>query len=174
MAATKREKIKLMIVIGLSVVLVIIAYFRFMPPQESSAVAAPTASVSHPQIAAIPKVEIKNRPIDPEPTSSDFIMPQFVKRDIFTPIHIPLPEKVEKKQAEQKPSRKPPPEPTSRPDFKLGGTIVGGDKPIAIINNQFVHAGDSISGFKVVRIGKFGVQLASKNTTIRLEMIENE
>jgi len=173
MAAEKREKIKLMIIIGLSVVFVAIAYFRFMPRKGSSAVAAPTASGSDPQVA-IPRVEIKNRQIDPAPTSSDVTMQQFVKRDIFTPIHIPLPEKVKKKRVKQQPSRKPPPEPTSRPAFKLGGTIVGGDNPIAIINNRFVRAGDSISGFKVVRIGKFGVQLASKNRTIRLEIIENE
>ena len=144
-----------------------------MPPKESSAVAAPTASVSHPQVA-IPRIEIKHRQIDPAPTTSDLTMQQFVKRDIFTPIHIPLPKKVEKKRVKQKPSRKPPAEPTSRPAFKLGGTIVGGDNPIAIINNHFVHTGDSISGFKVVRIDKFGVQLASKNRNIRLEMIENE
>jgi hypothetical protein len=172
-AAEKREKIKLMIVIGLSVVFAAIAYFRFRPPKASSAVAAPTASVSDSQVA-IPRVEIKHHQIDPAPTTSDLTMQQFVKRDIFTPIHIPLPEKVKKKRVKQQPSRKPPPEPTSRPSFKLGGTIVGGDNPIAIINNRFVRAGDSISGFKVIRIGKFGVQLASKNKSIRLEMIENE
>lgn len=173
MAAEKREKIKLMIIIGLSVVFVAIAYFRFMPRKGSSAVAAPAALVADPQVA-IPRVEIKNRPIDPGPRSSDVVMRRFVKRDIFAPLNIPLPEKVEKNPSEQKPAKKPPPEPTSRPSFILGGTIVGGDKPIAIINNHFVHTGDSISGFKVVRIGKFEVQLASKNKTIRLEMIENE
>lgn len=173
MAAEKREKIKLMIIIGLSVVFVATAYFRFMPRKGSSAVAAPAALVADPQVA-IPRVEIKNRPIDPGPRSSDVVMRRFVKRDIFAPLNIPLPEKVEKNPSEQKPAKKPPPEPTSRPSFILGGTIVGGDKPIAIINNHFVHTGDSISGFKVVRIGKFEVQLASKNKTIRLEMIENE
>jgi hypothetical protein len=173
MAAEKREKIKLMLVIGLSVVFVAIAYFRFMPRKGSSAVAAPAAFVADPQVA-MPRVEIKNRQIDPAPTSSDAVMRRFVKRDIFAPLNIPLPEKVEKNPSGQKPAMKPPPEPASRPAFIFGGTIVGGDKPIAIINNHFVHTGDSISGFKVVRIGKFEVQLASKNKTIRLEMIENE
>jgi hypothetical protein len=173
MAAGKREKIKLMIVIGLAVVFLIMAYFRFRPSKASSALAAPTASISNAQLS-IPEVEIKTRQIDPAPTSSGTTMPQFIKRDIFAPIHIPLSAKVEKKPVKQKPSSKPPPEPTSRPAFQLGGTIVGGDKPIAIINNQFVRAGDSIGGFRVVRIGKFDVQLASKNTTIRLEMIEKE
>ena len=173
MATEKREKIKLMMVIGLSVVFLTIAYFRFIPPKGSSVVAAPAAFVADSQVA-MPRVEIKNRPIDPAPTSSDVVMRRFVKRDIFAPLNIPLPEKVEKKALEQRSAKKPPPETTSRPSFMLGGTIVGGDKPIAIINNQFVRAGDSISGFKIVRIDKFGVQLASKNSTIRLEMIENE
>ena len=173
MATEKREKIKLMMVIGLSVVFVAIAYFRFMPRKGSSAVAASAAFVAAPQMA-MPRVEIKNRQIAPAPRSTDVVMRRFVKRDIFAPLKIPFPENAEKNPSEQNTAMKPPPEPTSRPSFKLGGTIVGGDKPIAIINNQFVHTGDSVSGFKVVRIGKFGVQLASKNRTIRLEMIENE
>ena len=173
MATKKSEKIKLMIVVGLSVVFVSIAYFRFMPQNESSAVAAPAASVAVPQ-AAIPRIEIKNRQSDPAPASSDVIVRRFVKRDIFTPINIPVAEKIKTKPPAQKPAGQPPPEPIPLPSFKLGGTIVGGDKPIAIINDQFVRTGDSMNGFKVVRIGKFGVQLASKNRIIRLEMIEND
>jgi hypothetical protein len=173
MAAKKREKIKLMIVVGLSVVFVIIAYFRFVAKNESPAVQVPAASVADPQ-AAIPRIEIKNRQSDPEPASSDVIVRRFVKRDIFTPINIPVAEKIKKKPPAQEPAKQSPPEPISLPSFKLGGTIVGGDKPIAIINNQFVRTGDLMNGFKVVRIGKFGVQLASENRIIRLEMIEND
>ena len=106
MAAEKREKIKLMLVIGLSVVFVAIAYFRFMPRKGSSAVAAPAAFVADPQVA-MPRVEIKNRQIDPAPTSSDAVMRRFVKRDIFAPLNIPLPEKVEKNPSGQKPAMKP-------------------------------------------------------------------
>ena len=173
MAAEKREKIKLMIVIGLSVVFVTIAYFRFMPRKESLSVAAPAASVADSRVA-IPKIEIKNRQIDPAPTSSDIIMQRFVKRDIFSPLNIPIPEKAEKKPVAQKPANEPPPEPMSLPSLKLGGTIVGGDQPIAIINDQFVRTGETISGFKVVQIEKFAVQLASGKRTIRLEMIDND
>jgi hypothetical protein len=168
MAAEKRKKIKLMIVIGLSAVFVTIAYFRFMSKNE-----APAASVAAPQMS-IPDVEIKNRLIDSGPTSSDSIRHRFVKRDIFTPLNRPISEKAEKKPAVQNPANEPPPEPIARPSLKLGGTIVGGSQPIAIINDQFVRTGEIINGFTVVQIGKFAVDLASGKKTIRLEMIDND
>ena len=88
MAAEKREKIKLMIIIGLSVVFVAIAYFRFMPQKGSSAVAAPAALVADPQVA-IPRVEIKNRlsALRTEASSSMryMICPFFIF--LFCPLH---------------------------------------------------------------------------------------
>jgi hypothetical protein len=171
--AKQREKIKFLVVIGLAVVFVIVAYFRFMPQEEPSAVAAPAASVDDSRVA-IPGAEIENRQRDSQSKASDAFVRRVVKRDIFTPMNIPLPVKVKKKTVAQEPVSKPLPEATSIPAFSLGGTIVGGDKPIAIINNQFVRTGDSIGGFKVVRIDKFGVQLASEKRSVRLEMHEND
>jgi hypothetical protein len=95
MAAKNREKIKLMIVIGLAVIFVITAYFRFLAPKASSDVTEPAAALAEPQ-TTIPKIEIKKRQNDPEPASSSVSGRRFVQRDIFAPLNIPVAQKIKK------------------------------------------------------------------------------
>jgi IS30 family transposase len=100
-----------------------------------------------------------------------------VLRDIFAPLKSPKKvksrptaplksrKKARRRPTEQKPSRPP-------PSLKLRGTIVGGQRPIAIINDQFVRIGDWIGEYRVVRIGKTEVLLNSGDRKIELEMVK--
>ena len=63
---------------------------------------------------------------------------------------------------------------TPAPTLKLSGTIVGGERPIAIINNQLIRLGDWIEGFKVVKIGKTEVLLDSGISKIVVALVKNE
>jgi hypothetical protein len=56
----------------------------------------------------------------------------------------------------------------------LKGTIVGGGKPLAIINDQFVGQGEWIGQYQVISIGKKEVVLNSGQHQIKLEMVKNE
>ncbi len=58
--------------------------------------------------------------------------------------------------------------------MELKGTIVGGGKPLAIINDQFVGTGDWIGEYQVIRIGKKTVLLDSGHHQIALEMVKDE
>ncbi len=58
--------------------------------------------------------------------------------------------------------------------LELTGTIVGGENPIAIINDQFVKVGDFIDEYKLVRIEKKEVILDIDDRTVKVEMLKNE
>ena len=72
--------------------------------------------------------------------------------------------------AESQTAQQEPPKPL--PIFKLKGTIVGGARPMAIINDQFVRTDDVIYEYKVVSIGKTSVLLDSGKRKIELEMMK--
>jgi hypothetical protein len=48
--------------------------------------------------------------------------------------------------------------------------VAGGENPLALINDTFVRTGDSIDGYRVVRIDKKEVFLDSGIETFRLEI----
>lgn len=58
--------------------------------------------------------------------------------------------------------------------LELKGTVVGGENPIAIINDQFVRVGDLIDEYTLVRIGKKEVILNMDDRTVKVEMLKNE
>ena len=60
------------------------------------------------------------------------------------------------------------------PTMKLRGIIFGGRKHLAIINDQFGGKGDRVGDFRVMRIGKNEVLLASGYHKIKLELVKNE
>jgi hypothetical protein len=60
------------------------------------------------------------------------------------------------------------------PVFELKGTIVGRQRPIAIIDDRFVRTGDYINDYQVAHIGKKEVILASGDKKIKLEMRKND
>ena len=56
------------------------------------------------------------------------------------------------------------------PTFRLRGTIVGGERPLAIIDDRFVRVGDRIGDYNVIRIRKKDVLLMSDRTKLHLEI----
>lgn len=170
MAGKKNEQIKLYITLGLVVVLLISAYFRIIRPKTKGTA---NATASSPKISApastpvqIPKVQLdvpkkKNKA---KKSRNQFRVMSSMVRDIFAEPKAP----VSDKEAEKKAEKKPPPPPTS-----LKGTIVGGKKPIAIINGRFVHVGDLVGEYRVVRIDKDKVLLSSGEHAIVLEVLKN-
>ena len=58
--------------------------------------------------------------------------------------------------------------------LKLTGTIVGGENPIAIINDQFVRVGDLIDEYKLVSIENKEVILDMDGRTVKVEMLKYE
>ena len=83
-------------------------------------------------------------------------------RDIFGPLKWP------EKKKEITPPEPEPPKPL--PVLTLRGTIVEGEKAIAIINDQFVRPGDWIGEFRVVRIGRDKVFLSSVSRQMVLDI----
>lgn len=168
MPPDKSEKIKLFVVIGLSIILVTMAYFRFWHKKSGTAPDRLAAAASQP--APVVTDTTSNRQSDEgkddRPTAVSW---PSVERDIFRPVTIPS--AVVSRTSNNKPEKL---KPTPVPNFKLGGTIVGGGESMAIINGRFLRTGDSIAAFKVVRIEKNKVQLASGKKKIELKMISNE
>jgi hypothetical protein len=160
------EQIKLYLVIGLALVFVIVAYFRFTGAKGnngkdiSSPVLPPVEQVK----VATPKSETKGSKIINYLEPAVHKRVQTVIRDIFSPLAKPK----EANQDSHETSR------DTGESLTLAGTIVGGRKPIAIINDQFVRTGDWIGGFRLVRIGEKDVLLDSGNHKIVLEIMKND
>lgn len=167
MSMDKSEKKKFMIVIGLSIILVTMAYFRFWHRKSSTApdrtiVESSQPAQAEPQIAVDGQVHQQ-----PDNGSGELALPA-VKRDLFRPVKRPT------FVADRPPKNSKPAEPEPAPDFRLGGTVVSNGESIAIINDRFLRTGDTIAAYRVVRIENDKVQLVSGTRKIELKMINNE
>jgi len=171
MPKKKSERIKLYLVIGLAVIFVITGYFRFIHKKATSAsdqavAAEPLARVDVPQIE-IGRPE-KNQGFD----WPDKVSLRTITRDIFAPQALSA--WADGRSGEQETRRtgqsleKAPTRPS--PVLKLGGTIVGGRKPVAIINDQFLRTGERIGDYRVIWISKNAVMLDSGKERIELEL----
>jgi len=166
MSAKKSEQIKKYIVIVLFVVMGIIAYFRFI--HEKSAPAETTVPSALPtERLDISKILTKrqqrgnwNKQPDPQPLGS-------LQRDIFTALKFMKEVNVRDELEEEKLEV-----PTST--WELKGTIIGGGKPMAIIDSQFLKIGDMVGEYELVSIGKKEVWLVSEDEKIKVEMLRNE
>lgn len=160
MPEKKIESIKIYIVIGLALVLVIVGYFRLVRKKpandtvESPSVTASVQSVVNSVLRKSPRSDSWRKS-----PAAEFLRP--IVRDIFVPLKSL--KKAETGTTVQGPSR-------PELSLRLRGTIVGGKSPIAIINDRFVRAGDSIGEYTVVRIGKKEVLLDAGNREMALEM----
>ena len=163
MPEKKIERIKIYVLILGSVVFVVLGYFQFIH-KKPSAVRARTSSNKPLSQLQVPEVDVKIRQTIRRAEPADEVSPTASIRDIFAPSKTSL---AEKSPAEQKSAV-----PLSAMELK--GTIVGGGKPLAIINDQFVGAGDWIGGYQVIRIGNKAVLLNSGHHQIELEMIKDE
>lgn len=164
MPEKKSERIKIYVLILGAVLFVIVGYFRLIH-KKPSAVRAPTTSNTPLSQLQVPEVaiEIPQYTRRAEPTAAES-MPAFI-RDIFSPLKTTL---AEKRPGEQQQSAIP------LSAMELKGTIVGGGKPLAIINDRFVGTGDWIGEYQVIRIGKKAVLLDSGNHQIALEIVKDE
>ena len=164
MAGKKSEQIKIYVVIGLSLVLMIGAYFQFIHAKVSRGkdVAASTAPLAQLNVPVINKEKPKNTRSGGSPVD-EYLHASI--RDIFSPLR-------SSRDTESQPKGQESEEEVS--SFTLKGTIVGGERPIAIINDKFVRTGDWIGEYRVARIGKKEVLLESGGEKVVLEIMKNE
>jgi hypothetical protein len=159
------DQIRIYIVIGLSLAFAIVGYFRLIhgkthPEDTNTSLSDSTAP------------EFEMQVVEPETwqqtdwharLAAEPLRP--ISRDIFSPAK-PL------KRPKLQPSKEKSPRPAPR--LKLRGTVVGGDRPIAIIDDQFIRTDEWIAGYKVVWIGKKMVVLDSGENKLVLEMLQND
>ncbi|MBW1697208.1 MAG: hypothetical protein JRH18_02810 [Deltaproteobacteria bacterium] len=162
------EQFKLYLLIGFSMILLISGYFRLIN-KKSNAGAKTTIPLPNktPTDSSGINMQILDKKIPSDhrnwmkKTSPGHL--QTVVRDIFS-VPQDLVSKAEKKAEE------PPPPP---PPMKLKGTIIGGKRPIAIINDRFVHLGDQVAGYRIIRIEKDEVELRSGKQHIVLKVLKH-
>ena len=161
MATVNADQFKVYLVYALAAILCISVYIRFVHSRlwgkgSTGSSSAPLVSMSIPLTPPNRVEEPQMAPLFEDP-------PPFVTRDIFAPRKALT---VEKSKSE-KPQEAP-------PTFRLKGTIVGGQRPLAIIDDQFVRVGDRIGDYNVVRIRKKDVLLMSDRTKLHLEIRKGE
>ena len=155
---------KIYILIAATIVFVAVGYFRFFykkppgkpGPKEALAALEPLQApeVNLQKTGRAEKIRIFPNP--PDPASI---------RDLFKPFEAVLAEeKIPQSPAAVKPA----------PALKLRGVIVGGQNPLAIINDRFVRKGDRIDGLRVVSIETCHVRLVSSHQQLVLKLVEDE
>lgn len=166
MAVKKGEKIKSYILIGVLLMALLLAYFRFIHkkgPRPVTPTATPTTAA--PLILPdVPRFRIQGKGDQKmeAPTRESL---GTVIRDIFTPLSWP-------KKKEPPPVTVEESKPKPLPVLELKGTIVGPKKAMAIINGQYYRIGDMIGDFRIVDISKNKVMLRSDDRQIDLEALE--
>ena len=191
MPTASRERTKIYMVIGLSVLFVAVGYFRFFHGR----IVAPgvTASeASSPVRIEVPALAFKGIPLTPQTPEGTLEAPRTMLRNIFAPANKPstepprpaVPERAPAPGTEPAaiPERAPsagtapaavpgePPKPL--PSLKLTGTITGGKRPLAFINGLSVRLGEKIEGFQIVSITQNQVALEGEGRRMLLDVLE--
>lgn len=156
------ERTKLLIVVGLAVVFVAMGYFRFLHGniaffKKTEGAAAVSGLIQ------VPAVDIKGVQPVAEPQKKAPERPRAKLRDIFAPVKPPAAETAPVAVAA---APLPP-----LPPLQLAGTIVGGKRPLAVINGRFLRNGELIAGLEVVSITKDQVTLSEKGRTVLLHAL---
>lgn len=148
------EKIKLYIVFGLLIVAAIVAYFRFVYKNEDAdsegnmlttqGIAFDVSKIQN--IKPIKKPQKFQWPINE--SSGDTI------RDIFA-----------KAQLAASPDSRAQVNGSNDPvaALELKGIIIGGNQPMAVIDDKFIRLGERIGGYQLVKIGSNEVVLQSNS-----------
>jgi hypothetical protein len=157
-----RERTKLYMVIGLAVLFVAVGYVRFVHGKIAF-FNPPERGVAHPVLPEVPAVDLKGlEPAGlPQKTASG---PRAGLRDIFAPA-----KKTGTATRNGLPSGTAAAVPL--PTLQLTGTIIGGKRPMAVINGRFLRKGDLIAGFEVVSIVNNQVTLAGGGRKVLLNML---
>lgn len=160
-----KERTKLIIVIGLAVLFVLTGYFRFFHGKGASPV-QPNIAAETAVPFAVPPVDLKGlRPAAGLPESVS--PPRVPLRNIFAPAgktFAPGSVPGEFGGASQK----------SLTTLQLTGTIIGGKRPLAIINGRFLRQGESIEGFQILSIARNQVIVAREGQKIVLNVLDGK
>jgi hypothetical protein len=162
MSEKKSERVKICLIVGLSIVLLVVVYFRFFHKKTTHA-AVPVRYKASIVPLAVPQVDLPLSQKGEGPKREGRAEARVLPRDIFEPAKAP-PQR-ETQLRPQEPAR-----PTM--SLTLKGTITGGENPIAVINDKFVYAGDRIGDYEVVAIGKDEVVLTSDTHSIVLKVLK--
>jgi len=167
MPGKNTERIKLYVVIGLSLVFGMVGYFRFFYKKAEADVKS-SEQVEVPSKIDLSSVQpiIQGRKQLSKELSTESFQP--IARDIFTPLTTPKRANAYKMQSMNTEKQQP------LPPLRLKGTIVGGEGPIAIVNDTFLRTGDEIAGFKVVWIGTKTIVMEAGERKLALEMLKVE
>lgn len=160
------EQIKIYIVIGLALFFAIVGYFRLIHDKKQP------EEKTNPSLSDSTDPGLEMQIVDPVTWQQEDWHARLaaepmrpLKRDIFLP---GKPLKSSKVKTVVKIPQKP------APKLKLRGTVIGGDKPIAIIDDQFIRTNELIAGYKVIWIGKKMVVLRSGEKKMVLEMLQDD
>ncbi len=172
MSGKKNERVKIFIAIGLALVMAVLCYFRLIHKKGTGT--RDEKKNQYNQLAAelyIPEVNTKMlKTANWRKQQQGGQFPE-LKRDIFVNVKnkflISSPETAESGRGTIM-------SPQIVSGLELTGTVVGGENPIAIINDQFVRVGDLIDEYTLVRIGKKEVILNMDDRTVKVEMLKNE
>jgi hypothetical protein len=168
-----RDRIKLYIVIGLSVLFVLVGYFRFFHGKIALPAFDQRIMGGLPAQVAVPVLDTKGLP--PEPKAVEMAPEPVVAklRDIFAPWKEPI---VETAQPAASAAQVAPvvaaEQPKASPSFTLTGTIVGGRIPLAFINGRSLRLGDKIEGFQIVTITREQVTLLGEGQKVQLNVLK--
>jgi hypothetical protein len=158
------ERVRIYLVVGLALILVALAYFRFFHKKPGRK-QVPVPAVASTAYSDAPEIDIGQL----QTTSNAKAIVQEPRRafirDIFAPL-ISVPGAVLHPIAQGSPKQ--------LSSFKLRGVIVGGGGAIAMINDQLLRTGEWIGEYQVVRIEKKAVFLASDSERIELKLVQNE
>ena len=141
------------------------AYFRFVHKKAPEAIPTIAGVVLAPATdLEVPKIDFGSIAESTGSGPTEAIVKRLDIRDIFAPMDLP---EADTGKGEQKKD-------TPVPTFTLGGTILGGDSPMAIINGKFIREGDEISGFKVLQIANNAVRLSNGKEEIELKVLKKQ
>jgi hypothetical protein len=163
----KGKRIKLYMLITLSILFVVVGYFRFFQKKDAPAVVLSPLNTPAVQ-SVVPRDGGNGGKGAPENVQTDFAPIRQPAQNTIRNIFVPG-----KSERMAKPQAGDPSLSGFGSPLKLTGTIVGSGKPIAIINNQFLRTGQLIGGFRVVRITKNDVLLRSESQEILLKVLAN-
>jgi len=163
-AMESRERKKLYLVVGLLVLFVAVGYFRFFHGKTAS-FSQPERSAALPAVIDVPAVDLKAVPPAGllQKTAADG--PRAALRDIFAPVKKTVPGTA----TGNLPAAAAAPKPL--PSLKLTGTILGGKRPLAVINGEMLRKGDKVAGFEVLSIAREGVTLAGGGRKVFLNIM---
>lgn len=170
-SGNKKEKVKIYVTIGLAIVLVLSGYFRLIHGKTKAQTPYIPPSQKVGGSLSIPRVESKMLQKTRSMASVDKYLNAGI-RDIFAEPLKPIIPKEEPEPVVEEPIAEEP-KPPPPPPGMLKGTIVGGENPIAIIDDQFVHLGDWIGEYQVVKIAKREVHLNSGEYEVVLQVMES-